>query len=391
MSSTAQPVLVEVLDRALSGGPLDWADVVTLLEARERGQADLVFAAARAVREREFGQRIFLYGFVYFSTYCRNRCTFCFYRQGNRRSPRYRKSLAEIVSYSSELAASGVHLIDLTMGEDPLYFGDPRAADPAAREPHFDELVHLVRAVKEAVNLPVMISPGVVPEPVLHGLAGAGADWYACYQETHNRSLYAKLRVGQDYDERATARVHGARAGMLTEDGLLLGVGESIADRAQSILEMCREGVAQARVMGFVPQAGTPLGRHHPAATLDEQLAIAAIRLTCPDRLIPASLDVEGIAGLEPRLQAGANVVTSIVPPVSGLGGVAQAELDIDAGRRTVAGVMEHLPSLGLTAASPAEYAAWVAKRKGRQAETLSATFTTAAAQPAAPPGSVCE
>ena len=74
-----------------------------------------------------------------------------------------------------------------------------------------------------------------------------------------------------------------------------------------------------------------------PAGDADELLTIAAMRLAMPDRFIPASLDVDGIAGLERRLQAGANVVTSIVPPTVGLAGVSQAELDIDEGYRTVA------------------------------------------------------
>ena len=72
-------------------------------------------------------------------------------------------------------------------------------------------------------------------------------------------------------------------------------------------------------------------------------LTIAAMRLAMPDRFIPASLDVDGIAGLERRLEAGANVVTSIVPPTVGLAGVSQAELDIDEGYRTVHGVLPHL------------------------------------------------
>ena len=95
------------------------------------------------------------------------------------------------------------------------------------------------------------------------------------------------------------------------------------------------------------------------------------MRLVMPDRLIPASLDVEGIAGLEARLEAGANVVTSIVPPSSGLCGVSQAELDIDAGLRTVAGVAEHLPALGLEAADAAEYAEWVDAAKARQTASI--------------------
>ena len=63
----------------------------------------------------------------------------------------------------------------------------------------------------------------------------------------------------QDYDERAAARSAAARSGLLVEDGILIGVGETIADRANSILEMRRQPLAQVRVMSFVPQPGTPL------------------------------------------------------------------------------------------------------------------------------------
>ena len=61
----------------------------------------------------------------------------------------------------------------------------------------FDELASLVRAVISATGLPVMISPGVIPEYALENLKSAGATWYACYQETHNPVLFNKLRVNQ--------------------------------------------------------------------------------------------------------------------------------------------------------------------------------------------------
>ena len=48
-------------------------------EARER-----LFAAAREARRRAFGNRIFLYGFLYLSTHCRNDCTFCQKQYGDR-------------------------------------------------------------------------------------------------------------------------------------------------------------------------------------------------------------------------------------------------------------------------------------------------------------------
>ncbi len=74
---------------------------------------------------------------------------------------------------------------------------------------------------------------------------------------------------------------------------------------------------------------------------------IAVMRLLFPDRLIPASLDIDGVAGLQARLNAGANVVTSLIPPRLGLAGVAQSTRDIDDGYRTVAGILPLLEQIG--------------------------------------------
>jgi methylornithine synthase len=308
------------------------------------------------MRARTSGDTVFLYGFVYFSTYCHNECAFCFYRSGNDESPRYRKSEEEVVAICRDLAASGVVLLDLTMGEDPLVLADGCAG-----------LLALVGAVHDGAGLPLMVSPGVVDEGVLAGLRERGADWYALYQETHTRGLYDRLRVGQPFEARSAARRAARRAGLLVEDGLLTGVGDSAADRAHSIATMRAEAWEQVRVMTFVPQAGTPLEDAEPQGDEAELLTIAVMRLAMPDALIPASLDVDGIRGLERRLDAGANVVTSIVPPTVGLAGVSQAELDIDEGHRTVAGVLPHLERLGLRAASADEYSGWLDRARARQ------------------------
>ena len=367
MSMTARSQIDEIAARALDGGAPSRDDLAVLLAVDEPAAAEPLFAAARELTRRSFGDRVTLYGFVYFSTYCRNDCTFCLYRRGNPQSPRYRKSRDEVVAIATRLAASGVSLIDLTMGEDPLYF--------ATRE--FDALVGLVRAVKDATGLPVMISPGVVSADVLGALRDAGADWYACYQETHAPAVYARLRMGQDFAERAQARVDAGALGLLVEDGMLLGTGETVADRALTVAAMRDEAVEQVRVMTFVPQRGTPLAQVPRPGTFAELVTIATMRLAMPDRLIPASLDVDGIEGLEPRIAAGANVVTSIVPPRTGLAGVSQAELDIDEGLRTAAEVSERLAGLGLQPTPPREYAAWVAQARARRREQLSSRDTS--------------
>ena len=78
----------QITDRALAGLSPGVGEIAQLLDITDPDDAADVFATARELRERHFGDSIFLYGFVYFSTYCRNDCTFCLYRRDNDASPR---------------------------------------------------------------------------------------------------------------------------------------------------------------------------------------------------------------------------------------------------------------------------------------------------------------
>jgi methylornithine synthase len=351
--------LTKILEKAHREKILDGNEIVFLLSLTQEGQIDAVFRAARELRSRYFGSKVFLYGFVYLSTYCRNECNFCYFRKSNALPDRYRRETSEIVEAAQSLAESGVHLIDLTLGEDPRYF----------EEQGFDSLIQTIEAVRRATDLPIMVSPGVVPADVLSDFARAGVSWYACYQETHNRKLFKKLRPGQTYDARLENKKLAAPLGLLTEEGLLCGVGESPRDIADSIDVMRSLEVSQMRAMSFVPQEGTPLQSWKETDPLRERLILAILRLVFPDRLIPATLDVEGLSGLQDRLDAGANVVTSLVPPGFGLAGVAQNSLDIADARRTIDSIAPELEKLGLQAAPLEDYRSWIEGRR-RQIES---------------------
>ncbi len=345
----------EILGKALHEEPLSRREVLHLLGLRQVDETNKLFAAARSLRRRYFGDSVFLYGFLYLSTWCRNHCAFCRYRASNKFCRRYRKTERQVIEAAVDLAASGVHLLDLTMGEDPLY-----------NEGGFEPLLHLVEEVKRQTSLPIMISFGVLPDEVLDGLFDAGAEWYACYQETHNETLFQQLRLKQNYDERLSKKYRAAGSGLLIEEGILSGVGESLDDVAHSTEEMRKMGAHQVRVMNFVPQQGTPMQDVAPPPELRELVIIAVLRLLFPDRLIPASLDVYGIDGLKGKLEAGANVVTSLILPRSEMVGVAQSTLDISEGHRTVQGIVPMLSELGLTRAKLEDYVSWIESEKER-------------------------
>jgi methylornithine synthase len=344
-----------ILKKALQEVDLSRDEILHLLQVEDVKDQEKLFEAARLLRDRHFGNKIYLYGFIYFSTWCRNNCTFCYYRTSNTLCDRYRKTDAQVIDAASRLAESGVHLLDLTMGEDPFYFGQRNGFEP---------LLRLAREIKTRTGLPLMISWGVVPDEVLRALPGAGADWLACYQETHNRALFRNLRLHQDYDRRLKVKEKAKAAGLLIEEGILSGVGEALEDVADSILAMKQMKAHQVRVMNFVPQKGTPMGALPAPPSTRENVILSVLRLVMPDRLVPASLDVYGIEGLKGKLQAGANVVTSLIPPSSALRGVAQSLLDIDEGHRTVQAVVPILDELGLRKATLQEYTDWIDREK---------------------------
>jgi methylornithine synthase len=344
-----------ILKKAFAEEPLARGEVLHLLAPKGQEEQERVYVVARRLRDRYFSNKVFLYGFVYFSTWCRNHCTFCFYRAPNELCERYRKTDEEILDEAARLAESGVHLLDLTMGEDPACYngGDD-----------FERLLNLLKKIKKETGLPIMVSWGVTPDSVLERLPAAGADWLACYQETHNLEFFRKLRLNQDYQCRLDVKTKAKKLGMLIEEGILSGVGESLDDVAGSIEAMKAMEAHQVRVMNFIPQKGTPMADYPSPHPEQENRIIAILRLLLPHRLIPASLDVYGIDGLKGKLRAGANVVTSLILPSSELRGVAQSTLGICEGRRSAKAVIPVLTELGLRKASLEEYISWVKHEK---------------------------
>ena len=324
--------------------PLTKSRIVDILKNDSADLNEELFRKAREIREITFGKKIFIYGFVYFSTFCRNNCNFCYYRKSNE-IERYRKSPDEVIDIARQLADEGVNLIDLTMGEDPLY-----------HQEDFKTVLKITRAIKEETGLPIMISPGVIGEQLIDAFAALGVEWYALYQETHNRDLFEKLRINQNYNKRMDCKLYAGKKKMFIEEGLLTGVGEDMEDIAESLITMGRIGGSQVRVMSFVPQKGSPMENLKTPVRSIELKTIALMRILYPYALIPASLDVDGIKGLEDRINAGASVVTSIIPPRSGLMGVAQSTMDVDEGGRTVEEVKHILGNMGLSVASTDEY-----------------------------------
>ncbi|BBO87246.1 radical SAM protein [Desulfosarcina ovata] len=336
--------LYAMLDQAAVTAGIPPSAMIRLLDSPTPELLNRLFTAARSQRERHFGTRVYLYGTLNISTHCRQRCSFCYFRKTNRLARRYRQPLPQVVDQARCLAASGVHLINLTGGEDPFFFDDGLHG--------FDPLVEMVRAVSTDTGLPVMISMGVLPGAVMPRLHAAGAVWYACYQETYNRQRFGQLRVGQDFDQRYQSKMTARQNGLLVEDGVLCGAGETSRDLLDAFTAMARLGASQVRATTFVPLVGTPMHDEAPSSSLRTSIAIALLRITYPDLLIAAPLDWGGMADLRDHLNAGANVVAGLVTPGSDAGELPMVRSE----QRTMEGIACTLRGCGLAPASADTY-----------------------------------
>ena len=65
--------LKSLLKRLELGGAAQEQEIASLLDLSDPAGIRLLFDAAARVRARHFGNRIFFYGFLYFSTFCRNK------------------------------------------------------------------------------------------------------------------------------------------------------------------------------------------------------------------------------------------------------------------------------------------------------------------------------
>lgn len=348
--------LAAIIDEAATHADMPPSAMIRLLDSPTPGLLDHLFTAARNLREQYFGNRVFLYGLICISTHCRNRCSFCYYRHTNIHAVRYRKTPEQVIGYARQLARMGAHLIDLTAGEDPFFFDED--LDRIA------PVVDMVRSIKSETGLPVMVSFGPLAGAAMERLRDAGADWFACYQDTFNRQLFDQLRVGQDFATRYYSKVMAKARGMLVEEGILCGIGETSRDILDAFAAMTRIDADQVRAMTFVPQIGTPRQKDVPTSSLRELIVIALMRIAFPHLLIPASLEAGGLAGLRRRLDAGANVVDALIPPGHELAGMISNVLDFDADRPTSGGIGRTLNACGLEPGSIDDYHRWLIQRK---------------------------
>jgi FO synthase len=263
---------------------------VTPAELLGASLPDLLTAAA-AVRDRTSGARI-TYSpkvFIPLTRLCRDRCGYCTFATAPARVPSPYLSPDEVLAIASAGAAAGCGEALFTLGEAP------EERYPAARTWLDDHGYDTTVAYLAAMCALVLAETGLLP----HANAGALSTADLAHLRTVSasqgmmlESLNPALDCHRGAPDKESARrlatLEAAGAlGIPFTTGILVGIGESRADRLEALEAIAashgRHGhVQEVIVQNFVPKDGTAMWAA-PACPADEELwSVATARLLLP-------------------------------------------------------------------------------------------------------------
>ena len=288
-------------ERTLPAGEL-----AALLATLTDGEAELLYARAREVRERYYGKDVYLRGLIEFTSHCRNDCLYCGLRRSNARAERYRLSEEQILACCDQGYELDFRTFVLQGGED-VAFTDDVVCD----------LVRKIRA--RHPDCAVTLSIGERPRESYERFFEAGAERYLLRQETSNPWHYGRLHPAElSIANRKRCLRDLKEIGYQVGCGIMVGSPYQTWDFVEEDLRYMAD--LQPEMVGigpFIPHKDTPFA-NFSAGTLEDTLhLLAVIRLMLPEVLLPATTALGTIdpRGRELGLLAGANVVMPNLSP----------------------------------------------------------------------------
>jgi biotin synthase len=146
-------------------------------------------------------------------------------------------------------------------------------------------LAELVPAVQQTTGLQVAVSAGILTEDQARRLAELGVHRYNHNLETA-RSFFPQVVTTHSWEERAQTCRLVQQAGMELCCGVLLGMGETPAQRVELLSQLQELRPAEVPVNFLNPRPGTPLADRPLVGALEAIRWIALARLALPGVLL---------------------------------------------------------------------------------------------------------
>ena len=325
MTEVTEASVRRALRRASDGKAIDPGEAEALLAAAGE-QFDELLAIAGGVRDaglREAGRPgVVTYSkkvFIPLTRLCRDRCHYCTFATVPHRLPAAFLERDEVLAIAREGAAQGCKEALFTLGDRPEERWD--AARQWLDERGYDSTLDYVRAsaiaVLEETGLLPHLNPGVLSWADLQRLKPVAPSMGMMLETTATRLWSEK---GQPHfgspDKEPAVRLRvlddAGRVGVPFTTGILIGIGETPAERADAIFAMRRTAreyghIQEVIIQNFRAKPDTAM-RGMPDAELRELAATVAVsriilgpraRIQAPPNLIDAEFDLLLRAGID--------------------------------------------------------------------------------------------
>ena len=323
--SRNDPPIREIIERALAGARLDERDAIALIACTP---ADLpeVMAAAATLRDRGKGRDVSYSRKVFLpiTNLCRDRCSYCTFRKDPGDPGAWTMTLDEVAAWSRRGVELGCKEALLCLGDKPeLAFKEYRATLVALGVRSTIEYVAQASAASLAQGLlphtnaglmtrdemrmlrPLNVSMGLMLENISPRLRQRGG----VHQWAPDKDPALRMRM---IDEAGELRIPFTT-------GILLGIGETPAERAQSLIAIrdahARHGhIQEVIIQNFRAKPEIPMADEPEPDRFEMARAIATARL-----VLGAAMNVQAPPNLSPHeielfLDAGINDWGGISP-----------------------------------------------------------------------------
>ena len=185
------------------------------------------------------------------------------------------------------------------------------AAWRSPKERDLDAVCAMVEGVR-ALGLESCVTLGMLTAPQAQRLAGAGLDYYNHNLDT-SPEFYGDIITTRTYQDRLDTLGHVRDAGINVCCGGIVGMGETITDRAGLIAALANlpKHPESVPINALVRVEGTPLGKADPIDAIDFVRVIAVARIAMPRAYVRLSAGREGMSDEAQALcfLAGANSI----------------------------------------------------------------------------------
>lgn len=178
-------LIEDIIAKASLGKGISHKEAAVLLECNEPDLIERIFALAREIKQKFYGNRIVMFAPLYLSNYCINGCVYCPYHSINKTIARKKLTQDEIRREVIALQDMGHKRLALEAGEHPLQ-------NPIEYILESIETIYSIKHKNGAIRR-VNVNIAATTVENYRRLKDAGIGTYILFQETYNKSNYEVL------------------------------------------------------------------------------------------------------------------------------------------------------------------------------------------------------